>query len=97
MGLSYPAVPVLSPAGPVDGTGPGPVRGGTRRGHGDQQGRHRPLEHPAGQTEGKAVEKKTKEFTLDGQKFNASDDEPYWVVESSKSGKQAAHKESSLS
>ena len=30
-------------------------------------------------------------------KFNASDDDPYWVVESSKSGKQAAHKESSLS
>ena len=50
-----------------------------------------------GKTEGKAVEKKTKEFTLDGQKFNASEDDPYWVVESSKSGKQAAHKESSLS
>ena len=50
-----------------------------------------------GKTEGKAVEKKTKEFTLDGQKFKASEDEPYWVVESSKSGKKAAHKESSLS
>ena len=50
-----------------------------------------------GETEGKAVEKKTKEFTFDGQKFKASDDEPYWIVESSKSGKQAAHKESTLS
>ena len=50
-----------------------------------------------GTTEGKAVEKKTKEFTFEGQKFNASEDEPYWVVESSKSGKKAAHKESSLS
>ena len=50
-----------------------------------------------GKTEGKAVEKKTKEFTFEGQKFNASDDEPYWIVESSKSGSKAAHKESSLS
>ena len=49
-----------------------------------------------GQTTGKAVEKKTKEFTLDGQKFNASEDEPFWVVESEKSGSKAAHKESSL-
>ena len=50
-----------------------------------------------GKTEGKAVEKKTKEFTFEGQKFKASEDEPYWIVESSKSGSQAAHKESSLS
>ncbi|WP_425574677.1 DUF2945 domain-containing protein, partial [Streptomyces rhizosphaericus] len=26
----------------------------------------------------------------------ASDDEPYWIVESSKSGSKAAHKESTL-
>jgi hypothetical protein len=50
-----------------------------------------------GKTEGKAVEKKTKEFTFEGQKFKASDDEPYWIVESTKSGSKAAHKESSLS
>jgi hypothetical protein len=50
-----------------------------------------------GTTEGTAVEKKTAEFTFDGQKFNASADDPYWVVQSSKSGKKAAHKESSLS
>ncbi len=49
-----------------------------------------------GQTTGTTVEKKTKEFTFDGQKFKASDDEPYWVVESAKSGSKAAHKESSL-
>ena len=49
-----------------------------------------------GMTHGKAVEKKTAEFTFEGQKFNASADEPYWIVESDKSGKQAAHKESSL-
>ena len=49
-----------------------------------------------GKTTGKTVEKTTKEFTLDGQKFKASEDEPYWVVESEKSGSKAAHKESSL-
>ena len=51
---------------------------------------------PQGETEGKIVERKTKEFTFDGQKFKASEDEPYAIVESAKSGKQAAHKESSL-
>ena len=49
-----------------------------------------------GKTTGKTVEKKTKEFTLDGQKFHASEDEPFWVVESEKSGAKAAHRESSL-
>jgi hypothetical protein len=49
-----------------------------------------------GRTTGKTVEKKTQEFTLDGQKFKASEDEPFWVVESEKSGAKAAHKESSL-
>lgn len=49
-----------------------------------------------GKTTGRAVEKKTKQFQHDGQKFNASDDEPYWVVESDKTGATAAHKESTL-
>ena len=49
-----------------------------------------------GKTIGKAVEKKTTEFTHDGQKFKASSDEPYWIVESEKSGSKAAHKESTL-
>ncbi|WP_375431877.1 DUF2945 domain-containing protein [uncultured Friedmanniella sp.] len=49
-----------------------------------------------GQTTGKTVEKKTKRFTFDGQHFNASEDEPFWIVESEKSGSKAAHKESSL-
>jgi hypothetical protein len=49
-----------------------------------------------GATEGKAVEKRTKPFTFAGQKFNASDDEPFWIVESTKTGAKAAHKESSL-
>ena len=51
---------------------------------------------PQGTTEGTAVEKKTQPFQHDNQKFKASDDEPYWIVESSKSGSKAAHKESSL-
>jgi hypothetical protein len=49
-----------------------------------------------GRTHGKAVEKRTSEFTFDGQKFSASADEPYWIVESDKTGATAAHKESSL-
>jgi hypothetical protein len=49
-----------------------------------------------GKTHGKAVEKKTSHFEFAGQKFNASKDEPYWIVESDSSGAKAAHKESSL-
>lgn len=51
---------------------------------------------PQGQTTGSTVERKTSEFTFDGQHFKASDDEPFWIVESEKSGSRAAHKESSL-
>ncbi|PPF64930.1 DUF2945 domain-containing protein [Clavibacter michiganensis] len=51
---------------------------------------------PQGETRGTIVEKKTKDFSFDGQKFTASSDEPAYVVESEKSGKQAAHKESAL-
>jgi hypothetical protein len=49
-----------------------------------------------GETHGKVVERKTKDFQLDGQHFTASDDEPKWVVESDKTGKQAAHASSAL-
>lgn len=51
---------------------------------------------PQGKTTGKAVEKKTDPFQHDNQKFQASSDEPYWIVESEKSGSKAAHKESTL-
>lgn len=50
-----------------------------------------------GRTTGKAVERRTSDFTFEGQDFKPTDDDPYWIVESSKSGKRAAHKESSLS
>ena len=49
-----------------------------------------------GRTHGKALEKRTSEFAFAGQKFTASDDDPYWIVESDKTGAKAAHKESSL-
>ena len=50
-----------------------------------------------GTTHGTAVEKRTQPFQHDNQKFNASDDEPYWIVESAKTGATAAHRESTLS
>jgi len=49
-----------------------------------------------GKTTGKAVEKRTKEFTFAGQKFKPTDDDPYWIVESDTTGARAAHKESAL-
>ena len=51
---------------------------------------------PQGETRGTAREKRTEPFHHDGRKFDASDDEPYWIVESDTSGATAAHKESSL-
>ena len=51
---------------------------------------------PQGRTQGTIVEKKTKDFTFDGQQFTASTDDPAYLVESEKSGKRAAHKGSAL-
>jgi hypothetical protein len=51
---------------------------------------------PQGKTEGKIVEKKTKDFQFDNQHFKASDDEPKFIVESAKTGAKAAHAESAL-
>lgn len=53
-------------------------------------------ESPQGTVDGKVVERKTSDFTLAGHQFRASKDEPMFVVESSKTGKHAAHKESAL-
>jgi Hypervirulence associated proteins TUDOR domain len=49
-----------------------------------------------GRTTGKAKDKKTSDFTHQGQDFKPTDDDPYWIVESEKSGSEAAHKESAL-
>jgi hypothetical protein len=49
-----------------------------------------------GTTEGTVTDKKTDDFELYGKKRKASEDDPQVVVESDKSGKEAAHKESSV-
>jgi hypothetical protein len=49
-----------------------------------------------GRTHGHVIERRTKDFTFDGQQFRASEDEPMFIVESEKSGASAAHKASAL-
>ncbi|WP_432545319.1 hypervirulence associated TUDOR domain-containing protein [Kineococcus sp. SYSU DK004] len=49
-----------------------------------------------GKTGGEVVDRETDDFELDGKQRRASDDDPQVVVESDKSGKRAAHKESSV-
>ena len=49
-----------------------------------------------GETHGVVVQKRVNPFEFDGQKFNASHDEPYYVVKSDKTDAEAAHKESAL-
>lgn len=49
-----------------------------------------------GTTHGKVREKRTSDFQHDGQTFKPTDDDPYYVVESAKTGATAAHKESAL-
>ncbi|MEH3067442.1 MAG: DUF2945 domain-containing protein [Aeromicrobium erythreum] len=51
---------------------------------------------PQGRTQGKVVERKTKDFQLDNQQWKASEDEPKLVVESEKTGAKAAHEPSAL-
>lgn len=52
---------------------------------------------PQGETSGHVVFVRTEDFQHQKQHFTASDDDPAYIVESEKSGKQAAHKESGLS
>jgi hypothetical protein len=54
------------------------------------------VEHPPGQDprQGKEL---TSETQVGGQKVNASEDDPRYLVESEKSGKEAAHKPDALS
>ncbi len=49
-----------------------------------------------GQTSGTVQEKRTSDFTFEGQQFRPTDDDPYHIVESDKTGARAAHKESAL-
>ena len=52
---------------------------------------------PQGKTRGKIKRKLTSSTEIGGQKINASEYDPSYVVESEKSGKEAAHKPDSLS
>ncbi|KQO61410.1 DUF2945 domain-containing protein [Curtobacterium sp. Leaf261] len=49
-----------------------------------------------GTTTGTVTQKRVSEFEFDGQTFKPTDDDPYWIVESEKTGAKAAHKESAL-
>lgn len=49
-----------------------------------------------GRTRGRVVDRRTADFTFDGQHFTASADEPAFIVESEKTGARAAHKGSAL-
>lgn len=51
---------------------------------------------PQGRTTGVVRERRVEDFEFDGQRFTASDDDPAFLVESEKSGKQAAHKGDAL-
>jgi hypothetical protein len=50
-----------------------------------------------GKTHGVVEEKRTSDFQFKKQQFRASDEEPYYIVKSEKTGETAAHKESALS
>ena len=52
---------------------------------------------PQGKTRGNVKKKLTSSTEVGGQKINASDDDPRYLVESEKSGKEAAHKPDALS
>lgn len=51
---------------------------------------------PQGRTSGTVVQKRTSDFELEGQTFRPTKDDPYWIVESDRTGARAAHKESAL-
>jgi hypothetical protein len=52
---------------------------------------------PQGKTRGTVKKKLTSETEVGGQKINASEENPRYLVESEKSGKEAAHKPDALS
>jgi hypothetical protein len=52
---------------------------------------------PQGKTRGKVKRKLTSSTEVGGQKINASEDDPRYLIESEKSGKESAHKPDSLS
>ena len=51
---------------------------------------------PQGKTRGTVKKKLTSSTEVGGQSINASEDDPRYLVESEKSGKEAAHKPNAL-
>ena len=51
---------------------------------------------PQGKTRGMVKKKLTSSTEVGGQKINASEDDPRYLVESEKSGEEAAHKPDTL-
>ncbi|UJA20575.1 DUF2945 domain-containing protein [Thermoleophilia bacterium SCSIO 60948] len=51
---------------------------------------------PQGKTHGKVVKRLTSDTHVEGTKISASEDDPRYLVESDKTGKQAAHKPDAL-
>ena len=51
---------------------------------------------PQGKTQGKVKKRLTADTQVGGTKVTASEDDPRYLVESEKSGKEAAHKPDSL-
>jgi hypothetical protein len=51
---------------------------------------------PQGKTRGTVKKKLTSSIEVGGQNINASEDDPRYLVESEKSGKEAAHKPDTL-
>lgn len=49
-----------------------------------------------GTTEGTVQEQRTDDFDFQGQSFKPTVDDPYYIVESDKTGAQAAHQQSAL-
>ena len=62
-----------------------------------EQGERVKWNTPQGETLGKVKKKLTSSTEVGGQKVNASEDDPRYLIESEKSGKEAAHKPDSLS
>jgi hypothetical protein len=62
-----------------------------------KQGDHVEWNTPQGKTRGMIKKKLTSNTEVGRQKVNASEDDSRYLVESEKSGKQAAHKPYSLS
>jgi hypothetical protein len=51
---------------------------------------------PQGKTRGTVKKKLTSDTEVNGQRITASEDDPRYLVESEKSGKEAAHKPDAL-